>query len=156
MKAFQFRLQAVLTLREQAEQAAQESCARAYAAVEAASARVRAADEAIAASDELRRTQLTASTRADQVEQLRAFGVLLGERRAGRLRELAEARQRAKEASILLVIATQRREALERLRRGQRSAHTYQAARAEQRDLDELAGHGRTLAATGREAAANV
>ena len=156
MKAFQFRLQAVLTLREQAEQAAQQSCARAYAAVEAASARVRAADEAIAVSDESRRAQLAAGARADQVEQLRAFGVLLGERRAGRLRELTEARQRAKEASSLLVTATQRREALERLRRGQRSVHTYQAARTEQKILDELAGHGRMLAATWREAAANV
>jgi flagellar export protein FliJ len=156
MKAFQFRLQAVLTLREQAEQAAQQSCALAYAAVGAASARLRAADEAIVVSDESRRAQLSAGARADQIEQLRVFSVLLGERRAGRIRELNEAQQRAREAWSLLVTATQRREALERLRLGQRSVHTYQAARAEQKLLDELAGHSRPLAATWRETGANV
>lgn len=156
MKAFQFRLQAVLTLREQAEQAAQQSCARAYAAVATAAARVRVAEEASAASDESRRAQLATGTRADQLEQLRIFGVLLDERRAGRVRELTETRLRAEEAWSLLVNATQRRETLERLRRRQRSSHTYQAERAEQKNLDELAGRGRMLAEAGREAPANV
>ena len=153
MKAFQFRLQAVLTLREQAEQTAQQDCARAYAAVTAAATRVRMADEAIAASDQIRRAQLAVGARADQFEQARAFGVLLGELRVGRVRELNEARQRAEQAWGLLVTATQRREALERLRRRQLSIHLCQATRTEQKILDELAGRSPGLAEAGREMA---
>ena len=156
MKAFQFRLQAVLTLREHAEEAAQQSCARAYAAVEAASARLRVVDEAIAASDESCRAQLAACIRAGQIEQLRSFGVLLRERRAGRVRELAVARRRAEECWSLLLVATQRREALESLHRRQKAVHAHQTACAEQKLLDELAGHGRMLAQAWREAAADV
>ena len=156
MKGFQFRLQAVLTLREQDEQVAQQNCARAYAAVAAASARLRGAEEAIATLDESRRAQLAASTRADLIEHLRAFGVLLEERRAGQVLELEEARRRAEEAWRLLIIATQRREALERLRRRQRIVHVAQAARVEQKILDELAGRGSRLADAWREAAVDV
>ena len=155
MKAFQFRLQAVLTLREQAEQTAQQNCARAHAAVASASARVSMAEEAIVASDQSRRAQLAAGARADEIEQWRAFGVLLGERRIAVARELAEAHQQAAEAWRLLIIATQRREGLERLRRQQRLIHTCQAARLEQKLLDELAGRGPMLAEAGREAVAN-
>jgi len=156
MKAFQFRLQAVLTLREQAEQAAQQSCARAQAAVTAAAARVSVAEEAIAASDESRRAQLAAGARADEIEQWRAFGALLGERRAALARELAEVIQRAEGAWRLLVIATQRREALERLRRRQRLLHSSQAAREEQKMLDEMSGRGPRLTEAWRESAVNA
>ena len=156
MKGFQFRLQAVLTLREQAEQSAQQSCAHAYAAVAAAAARARLADEAMAASDESRRAQLAAGARADQIEQWRAFGVRLGEQRTARSRELAEARKRAEEAWSLLVIATQRREALERLRRRQRLLHSSQAAREEQKMLDEMSGRGPRLTEAWRESAVNA
>lgn len=81
MKAFCFRLQSVLTLRGRAEQAAQQRCAQAFAAVERAAARLHSADSAIATSDEMRRTQLVAGARADRVEQLRVHSVLLHERR---------------------------------------------------------------------------
>jgi len=145
----------VLTLREQAEQTAQQNCARAHAAVASAAARVRMAEEAIVASDEARRAQLAAGARADEIEQWRAFGVRLGERRTVVARELAEAQQQAAEAWRLLIIATQRREGLERLRRQQRLIHTGQAARLEQKLLDELAGRGPILAEAGREAATN-
>ncbi len=156
MKGFQFRLQAVLTLREQAEQNAQQNCARAYAVVAAAAACARLAEEAMAASDESRRAQLAAGARADQIEQWRAFGVRLGEQQAARARELAEARGRAEETWRLLLIATQRREALERLRRRQRLLHTSQAAREEQKVLDEMSGRGPRLAEAWRESAANT
>lgn len=156
MKAFQFRLQAVLTLREQAEQAAQQSCALAYAAVSTAATRVQVVEAAIAASDESRRVQLTAGTRADQLEQLRTFAVLLAEQQIGRMRELTKARLEAEAAWSFLLLATQRREALERLRQRQQSLHAHEAARTEQKNLDELAGHGRTLAEAWRETAVNV
>lgn len=151
MKAFHFRLQAVLTLRAQAEQAAQQSCARAYAVVTTTAERLRVADTAIAASDERRRTQLTAGAAANHVEHLRVFGVLLGERRTQRMRELAEARSRAEEACRLLVVATQGREALERLRHRQLTQHNYQTAQSEQKILDELSAQKRPLLEAWRE-----
>jgi flagellar export protein FliJ len=156
MKAFRFRLQAVLTLREQAEHEAQQLCARAYAAVESAEARLRSADAAITAADDLRRTHLASGTRASQLEQLRIYAVLLHERRVLVARELTEARRRAEEARRQLLAATQRREALERLRLRQRRTHDYQAARAEQKLLDELAGQGPTLAEVWRQAFTNL
>ena len=156
MKQFLFRLQAVLMLREQAEQTAKLRCARAYAVVNEAATRLRLAEEAMTASHESRRNQLVAGARAEHIEQLRAFGARLSERQISRMHELSEARLRAEDATRLLVLATQERESLERLRRRQQSQHTYRAACAEQKDLDELAGHGQTFAETWRETVANV
>ena len=156
MKAFHFRLPAVLTLREQVEEAARQSCARAYSAVATATERLRDADAAIVASDELRRTQLVTGAPADQFEPARVFGILLTERRAGRMRELAEVRSRAEEAWRLLVAATQGREAMERLRRRQQSQHAYQEAQTEQKTLDELAGQRKRLVEAWREPATTV
>ena len=156
MKAFRFQLQAVLTLRGRAEQAAQQRCAQVYAAVERAAVRLRFADSAIAASDEMRRTQLVAGARAHRVEQLRSHSVLLQERRTRLALELAEAQQQAEEAGRLLTVATQRREALDRLRSRQRRVHDYQAGRAEQKLLDELSGRGPTLVDAWRETPLNL
>jgi flagellar export protein FliJ len=152
MKAFHFRLQAVFTLREQAEHEAQQLCARACAAVESAQARLQSAEAAIAAADDLRRTHLAAGARASQLEQMRVYAVLLQERRAQVARELAEARRRDEEARRQLLAATQKRESLERLRGKQRRAYDYEAARAEQKVLDELSGQGSTLAEVWRQA----
>jgi flagellar export protein FliJ len=151
MKSFQFRLQAVLTLREQAEQAAQQRCARAYEAVERATGRLRSAEAAIAAVDELRGRELSAGARADRLEQLGNYTVLLHERRTVLVRELAEARGQAEAARRQLLFATQQRETLERLRQRQRRKHDYAAAQAEQKLLDDLAGRRETLLDTWRD-----
>jgi flagellar export protein FliJ len=148
MKAFRFRLQAVLTLREQVEQAAEQRCARSYAAVEGAAARVRSAEAEIDAAEQAHRAQLAAGPRASQLEQLRLYAGLLHERRRQLARELAEARRRADEARRQLLLATQQREALERLRGRQQRAHDYQSTRAEQQILDELVGRGPSLSTT--------
>jgi flagellar FliJ protein len=145
MKAFRFRLQAVLTLREQTEQVAEQRCARAYAAVVNAADRVQAVQAEIDATEQAHRAQLSASPRAGQLEQLRLYTALLDQRRRQLARELAEARHRADEARRQLLQATQQREALERLRARQRRAHEYQSARTEQQILDELVGRGPAL-----------
>ena len=106
MRAFRFRLQAVLTLREQAEQIAQQRCARAYAAMEKAADRVRSAEAEIDATDQAHRAQVIASPRAGQLDQLRVYASLLHERRRQLARELAEARRRADEAWRQLLLAT--------------------------------------------------
>lgn len=153
MKAFRFPLQAVLTLREQDEQTAQQRCAAAYAAVKAAAASLRAVDAAIAAAEDSRRCQLVAGTTGDRLEQARRYTTLLSERRSRLGHELAEACRLAEEAWRQLIAATQRREALERLRGRQRRLHDYHAARAEQKLLDEIAGRGPSLAEAWRETA---
>lgn len=152
MKPFRFRLQAVLVVREQAERDAQLRYARACAAVESGEGRLRSADAALCASDEMRRAHLAAGSSAGQLEQLRLYAVLLGERRACLVRELTEARLRAEEARGELMFATRRRESLERLRGRQHRAHDYRTARAEQKVLDEIAGQGPTLAEVWRRA----
>jgi flagellar export protein FliJ len=138
MKTFCFRLQAVLTLREQAEQAAQQECARAYAALERAGDRLRSLDGLIPSADELRRNELSSGARADRLEQLRAYAVNLQERRTQLARELADARRLVETAWRQLIVATQNREALDRLGVRQRRAHDYNAARVEQKLLDEF------------------
>ena len=145
MKAFRFRLQAVLTLREQTEQVAQQRCARAYAAVEIAAARVRSAEAEIDATDQAHRAQMAAGPRAGQLDQLRLYVSLLHERRRQLARELVEGRRQAAEAARQLLLATQQREGLERLRGRQRRVYDYQTARAEQQTLDELVGRGPAL-----------
>jgi flagellar export protein FliJ len=145
MKAFQFRLQAVLVLREQSEQAAQQRCARAYAAVEDAAWRVQSAKTEIDAAEQAHRAQLANGPRASQLDQLRLYAGLLHERRRQLSRELAEARRQADDAWRQLLLATQQRETLKRLRGRQHRVHDYQNARAEQQSLDELVGRGPAL-----------
>jgi flagellar export protein FliJ len=145
MKAYRFRLQAVLTLREQLEQAAQQHCARAYAAVENAARRVRSTEAEIDAAEQAHRAQLANAPRASEIDQLRLYAGLLHERHRQFSCELAEARRRADEAWRQLLLATQRRETLERLQDRQRRVHDYQNARAEQQTLDELVGRGSAL-----------
>jgi flagellar export protein FliJ len=138
MKPYRFRLQAVLTLREHAEQDAQRQCASAYAVVEHAVARVSAVEAEIDTAEQAYRAQLTSLPRAGDVEHSQLYALLLHERRCQTGRELAEARRRADDARRRLLLAMQKREALERLRRHQLRVHDTLAARAEQRDLDEL------------------
>lgn len=137
MRAYQFRLEAVLTLREQIEQAAQTQCARAYLAVEQAGARVHSVQLAIDAAEEVQRQQFSAQPRADQVKQLLLYLGSLRQKRLQLVRALAEARQSAEAAQRTLLAATQQREALQRLRNRQQRAHDYESARAEQRVLDD-------------------
>ena len=138
MKPYRFRLQSVLALREQLEQSAQQLCALRYAAVETALTRVRAAEAEIDAVEIAHRAQLANRPKATQLEQMRLYALLLHDRRKELERELAEARRQAEEARKQLMLATQHREALERLRDRQRRVHSYHAARVEQNTLDEL------------------
>jgi flagellar export protein FliJ len=152
MKAFQFRLQAVLTLREQAEEKARLVCARACALVEEAAARLRIANAAVGPSETFLREQLQGGVTAGQAEQTRRHLVLLCEHRQRLAQELAKSRLRAEEAGRRLVAATQQREALTRLCRRQRHAHDYLAARNEQKAHDDLSGRESALAGFQREA----
>ncbi len=152
MKPFQFRLQAVLTLREQAEQAAQRACARACLALDAACARLRDADAAIADDEERRRARLAAGPRAKELEQWRLYAATLHDRRVQVAREAALARQQLEEARRGLLQASLQRETLERLRDRQRRVYDYEVARAEQKLIDEFSQRRPFPANSSREA----
>ena len=156
MKAFRFRLESVLTLREQAEQAAQQNCARAYAAAEAAAAEVRSAERAIEAAEQAQRAQLAGGSRAGELEHLRAYTVLLQECKRELECALAKARRQAEAAWQQLLVATQQRESLERVRSRQHRAHAYETARAEQRTLDECVGRNPALKGTWRKGSTDL
>jgi len=146
MRTFRFRLEAVLTLREQVERAAQQRYGQAVAAAEAAAVQKRSVEAEIAAADEFRAGRLTRGLPATELEQMRGYRQALDQRLAERNRELEDARQRAEEARRVLVAATRQREALERLRDHQRRLYDYEAARADQKVLDEMSRRGPTLA----------
>lgn len=148
MKSFRYRLQAVLTVREQAEREAQLRFARACAQAQSAEKRLRSAEEALAASDKIRRERLGTGSSGGELEQLRLHAALLAELRQRSAGEVAEARQKLEATRQQLASATKAREALVRLRDRQRRAHEYASVRAEQKVMDELAGQGPRLGAT--------
>ena len=152
MRAFHFRLQVVLTLREEAEQAAQRAYARALLLLGQAIERLRGAEADLAANNQRLSARLAAGLRADELEHCRLYGVLLEDRRAQLAREAARAKQQAEEARRKLLTASRQRETLERLRERQRRIHDYQAGRAEQKLLDELSKRAPLLVGPGPEA----
>ena len=117
LKRFTFRLQAVLTLHERAEQAAQVYWAQCCTAVDQAAAGLRFAEDSIAALDKLRSRQLTCGAPAEDLEHGRVYALLLQERRKHLVNELAQARLEAEEARREMKLAAQRREAIEKLAR---------------------------------------
>ena len=142
MKAFRFSLEAILTLREQAEKAVQVRCAQAYAAERRAADNLREAEAALATAEQAQTVLLQKGCAAAQVEQLRSYSLFLEARRLEFMRAHEESKKRAVDAQAQLITATQKREALERLKNRQRIAHSYNAARLEQLTLDELTGGG--------------
>jgi flagellar FliJ protein len=146
MKAFRFRLDAVLNLREQAEQKAQQRCAEAQRAVQRAIAQLEAADSAVDEAEAQHRALIRGGCQAGQLQKMRLYEVELRHHRDRRADELATAREQAEEARTRLVAATQAREVMEHLRHRQRRAFEYEAARADQKALDEMSARGLTLA----------
>jgi flagellar export protein FliJ len=156
MKPFRFSLQAVLTVREQAEQSAQLRCLHAFASVEWAAGRLKSAEAALTTAESMRGAHLAGGGLALEFEHLRLYSDLLLDRRNLVAGELEEFRRLADQARQDLVGATQRREALERLRSRKRRLHNYKIARSEQQLLDELVGRGPKLIDAWREAAADL
>ena len=140
MKTFRFRLHAVLTLREEAEQQALNAYAQRLRETRTALQNLQAADDAVASEEELVRTRLQEGVTAYLIEELRAYGIVLKERRETARKELVSAQQQAEAARQNVLKASRDRKALEKLRSRQRLAHAHFWARAEQKELDEIAG----------------
>lgn len=140
MKRFQFSLQPVLTLREQKEQQAQQVYAQAVRVCEDIASRIQLLRQEIEACWATEREELLAGTSALVLAQGHAFLCALEDRQKTLNAELKAARARAQQAWQALVVATRDRDALDHFRDKMFSAHQRNAAREEQKFLDELAG----------------
>ena len=150
MKRFEFRLQAVLTLRQRAEQEAMEHYGHAIRHREAAAACLRTREEEL--SDTRRRwlNELSDGCPAVQAAQTLAYCHLLEDSRAQAERDLAQADARLSQASERMLAARQHREAVENLLQHQRAEHEALVRLEEQKMLDDLVGRRSPVSAAGR------
>jgi len=139
MKAFNFPLESLRTMRKQREQAAQQRYARALTVCDGAARGLQLAEEELQAGHALLVSELQTGATAGRILNLRTWCTVLEIRRNERLATLAEARRNANDALRLMTAAAREREALDRFhekshRLWQRAFHTD-----EQKMFDELA-----------------
>jgi flagellar export protein FliJ len=139
MKAFNFPLESLRTLRQQRERAAQQRYARALAACDSAGQGLQLASGELSAGHAVFLGELAAGAAAGRLVNLRTWCSVLEIRRNERAAALAEARRNANDALRLLTAAAREREALDRFH--DKSQHLWQRAfqADEQKMLDELA-----------------
>jgi flagellar export protein FliJ len=139
MKAFNFPLESLRTLRKQRERAAQQRYARALTVCDGAARVLQLAEEELKTGHAMLVGELEAGTTASRILQLRTWCTVLEIRRQECTAALAEAKRAATDALRLLTAAAREREALDRFHE---KAHTqwqraFQAD--EQKMFDELA-----------------
>jgi len=139
MKPFRFPLQSVRTVREHKEQAARERYATTLRACETAAARVQAASVELTGCWATLCQKLAAGVAGDDLLRARAWCNVLELRVKERAAILEEARHAVDAVWQELMHATRDREAIDRFHGKRRRAHEREAARQDQKDLDELA-----------------
>jgi flagellar FliJ protein len=144
-KKFQFRLNALLRLREQVEKQRQRELAELLTQIRQYEQQVRRLHAEIRDEDEFLRSVIEPGRTVDMrlVSIHRRFVQATGQQILEVLRQLAGIRKRAEAARQRLVEATQERRALEILRDRQRAAYLAALGKAEDRMLDEIALNGR-------------
>jgi flagellar export protein FliJ len=151
MKDFRFSLQAVLSLREESEKDAQRRYAAALAESDKALARLHAARAEVQSCWALWRNAASGCAFAADLERARMYCVLLDERQKRLEKEWKAAQLAAEQASRQLLVATQKKQVIEKLRTRKRMAHQAQVTRMEQKQQDELASRSLSLIGGGRE-----
>ena len=139
MKAFNFPLESLRTLRKQRERSAQQRYARALVACDGAARVLQLAEAELKTSHAVLLGELQAGTTADRIVQLRTWCTVLEIRRNECAAAFAEARRNANDAFLLMTAAAREREALDRFH--EKSHHLWQRAfhAEEQKMFDELA-----------------
>jgi flagellar export protein FliJ len=139
MKAFNFPLESLRTLRQQRERTAQQRYARALVQCEDAGRGLQLAEAELQAGHTLFRAELATGAAAGRLVQLRTWCTVLEIRRNERAATLAEARRNVDDAFRLMTAAVREREALDRFH--DKSHHLWQRAfhAGEQKLFDELA-----------------
>ncbi len=139
MKRFEFRLQAVLTLRQRAEQVALEVFGAAIRRREEAAAKLQQHDMQLSETRRQWLNEMADGCPAIRAAQTLAFCHSIDERRVEAEKHLQQADVELAQASQRMLGARQQREAVENLLRRQREAHDLQARLADQRLIDDLA-----------------
>ncbi len=139
MKAFNFPLESLRTLRQQREQAAQQRYARSLVVCDGAARVLQLAEGELAAGHTMLLVELGAGTTAARIINLRTWCTVLEIRCNECVAALAEARRNANDAFRLMTAATREREALDRFH--EKSQRLWQRAFQvdEQKMFDELA-----------------
>ena len=114
MKSFRFSMQALLTLREQSEQAAQRHFAQTLSACETIARRLQAVQAELQQLWNRCRTELQAAVCVQEIERLHAYGRWLEERQLALEKEWRAARQAMETARQHMIRATQQREVMEK------------------------------------------
>ena len=144
MKRFEFRLQAVLTLRQRAEQIALEAFGSAIRHRETMVTRLRQHEMELSETRRQWLNEMADGCPAIRASQTLAYCHAIDERRALAEKELLQADADLAQASQRMLAARQQREAVENLLRRQRDAHDLQVRLADQKLIDDLA-HRRPL-----------
>ena len=138
MKKFRFTLQAVLTLRQRAEQAALESYGRALRARAAAQPPLAEVAAELPAVWALWRAQLDGGCPAAEAAQTRSYCGALEERKTKCEAALHLAERELDAASRTLLKARQGREAVEQLQSAQHERHARALRLEERKEIDDL------------------
>jgi flagellar FliJ protein len=139
MKPFRFSLQPILALKEQVEQSARERYAATLRSCEEAAAKVQAASIELTECWTDLCQKLASGVNSGELLRARAWCNVLELRVKDRAAELELARRAVDAVWQELMLATQEREALDRLRDRRRVGYSRQAQASEQKLLDELA-----------------
>jgi flagellar export protein FliJ len=139
MKAFNFPLESLRTLRQQRERAAQQRYARALVLCDGAARVLQLAEEELKTSHASLLGELAKGTTADRILQLRTWGTVLEIRRNECAAAFTEARRDANDAFRLMTAAAREREALDRFHDKSHSLWQRAFHADEQKMFDELA-----------------
>jgi flagellar export protein FliJ len=139
MKPFRFSLQPILALKEQVEQSARERYAATLRSCEEAAAKVQAASIELTECWTGLCQKLASGVNSGELLRARAWCNVLELRVKDRAAELELARRAVDAVWQELMLATQEREGLDRLRDRRKAGYSRQAQASEQKLLDELA-----------------
>lgn len=139
MKRFQFKLQAVLTLRQRAEQTALEHYSRAMLARHAAMARLTEAERELSRAWKDLRQRMTGGCPAGEAQQRQQFCHLLDDRRRQCEQALSQAEVQLNQAFQKMLLCRQDREVIEQYLADQRQQHDRALLAEERKILEDLA-----------------
>ena len=138
MKKFFFTLQAVLTLRQRAEQKALENYSRALLARDDAVKKLTGLERELAAGWELLRQQLSDGCQGARAAQTKASCAVLEEQKKTSEHALQQAERDLNAASHAMLHARQHREAAEKLQCAQRESYDREVRAEERKEIDDL------------------
>jgi flagellar export protein FliJ len=139
MKAFNFPLASLRTLRQQRERAAQQRYARALTMCDGAARVLQLAEEELKTGRTLLVGELEAGTTASRIIQLRTWCMVLEIRRNECAAAFVNARREANDAFRLMTAAAREREALDRFHEKAHTLWQREFQADEQKMFDELA-----------------